>query len=73
MNENENAAFIFSQAACALITAMGMMAENVQRERNGYSPAYGKNAFEAVIDEYGIGHNATLTKLRPQDRKVEPS
>ena len=60
MNENQQAAFIVSQSASALIEAMGMVAENEQRKHRGESIAYPEAAFTALIDRYGIGHNAVL-------------
>jgi hypothetical protein len=39
------------------IAMNGMIAENRMREIAGASPAYGEDAFQALIDEYGIHHN----------------
>lgn len=61
MTDEQRAAFVFSQSACALIEAMGMVAENKHREQCGHSVAYGDEAFAALIDKYGIHHNAVLT------------
>ena len=60
MNENQQAAFIMSQSACALIEAMGMQAENQDRAHRGLAVAYTEEAFAALIDEHGIGYNAVL-------------
>ena len=60
MNENENAAYVMSQAACALIEAMGMHAENMQRQQLGQSMAYSDEAFLKLINRYGIHHNAVI-------------
>ena len=61
MTEEQNAAYVFSQSACALIEAMGMVAENKQREGLGHSMAYTEEAFDALINKYGIHHNAVIT------------
>jgi hypothetical protein len=37
-----------------------MHAENQQRQRSDYSPAYVEEQFAAVIDRYGISHDAVL-------------
>lgn len=57
------AAYINAQVACAMITAMGMQAENMQRQAVGQSVAYGHSAFVNLIKEYGIHHNATVGSL----------
>jgi hypothetical protein len=61
MTEEQNAAYVFSQSACALIEAMGMVAENAHRQQCGNSIAYGEEAFNALINKYGIHHNAVVT------------
>jgi hypothetical protein len=58
-----NAAYINAQATCAMIEAMGMQAENKQREIQGYSIAYDDKAFFDLIEKYGIHHNATVATL----------
>lgn len=58
MTNEQKAAYVNSQTACAMIEAMGMQAENQQRERQGYSMAYGDKAFFDLIEKYGIHHNA---------------
>ena len=57
-------AFIASQTACAMAEIEGMKAENQYREMQGYSQAYGEEAFFAIPDKYGIGHNAVIEYLR---------
>ena len=64
MTNEQKAAYIQSQAACALIEAMGMQALNMQRERQGYSMAYDDEAFFKLIEKYGIHHNAVLGSLQ---------
>lgn len=64
MEPIERAAYIISQAACAQIEAAGMIAENQQRAAVGASMAFPAEAFDALIDRYGISHNAVMTYLR---------
>ena len=45
-----------------LITAMGMQAENKQREHRGESLAYGEAEFQKVINDNGLHHNAVLKR-----------
>lgn len=56
-------AYVMSQVASALARIEGMKAENMQREHHGESIAYGEEAFEGVISDFGLGHNAVLTTL----------
>lgn len=49
--------------ARAIIKALGMHAENMQREILGYSMAYDENAFLSLIDEECIEHNDILSLL----------
>ena len=65
MTTEEKVAFINSQIACANIEAMGMVAENMQRASLGHSMAYDDSAFAALIDQYGISHNAVLVYFQP--------
>jgi len=58
MTPEQKAAYVMSQAASALIEAMGMHACNMQRAACGYSMAYDEGAFLSIIDKYGISHNA---------------
>lgn len=48
-----------------MIEAMGMQADNLQRERDG-SPLYNLDDFMKLIDKYGIHHNAIVTALGNQ-------
>ena len=60
MNENQQAAFIMSQSACALIKAMGMQADNQRAAHDGEPPEYIGRAFNELIEEHGIGCNAVI-------------
>lgn len=64
METTERAAFLIAQAACAQAEIAGMTAENQQREHRGESMAYVHSDYLAVIDKYGIGHNAAILWLR---------
>jgi hypothetical protein len=64
MTEEQQAAYISAQAVCALIKAMGMAAENMQRQQLGQSMVYGEDAFNVVIEEFGIHHNAVIGFFR---------
>ena len=73
MTSEERVAFINAMVACAEIEAKGMEAENQHRLRISVSGmgvscsnsiAYGKDAFDSLIDKYGIHHNAVLGYLR---------
>ena len=58
MTEEQKAAVINARAACAMIRAMGMQAENEQRKAEGFSMAYTEKAFFDLIAEEGIHWNA---------------
>lgn len=62
MNENQRAAYIFSQAACALIEAMEMFSFNQQRLADGFTIGYDDKAFRDLIT--GIDHNSVVAFLR---------
>ena len=59
----ERAAYVQAQAACALIAAMGMQAENEQRKVRGESMAYVEDDFHKLLSEYRVHHNAVLEVL----------
>ncbi|MHC4188433.1 MAG: hypothetical protein ACYSUB_01990 [Planctomycetota bacterium] len=58
MSPEEKAAVINARAAMALVRAMGMQAENLNRQQRGESIAYVEEAFEQVIIDEGIYWNA---------------
>ena len=60
----DNAAFLNSQVACAMIEAMGMKAENEKRKAMGEYPIYFQQDFQALISKYQIGYNDALLILR---------
>ena len=55
--------FVMSQVACAYAEIEAMKAENTYRERRGEVIAWDHDAFMAVHDKYGLGHNSALTTL----------
>ena len=64
MDKEARVAYIISQAASAMITAMGMQAENEQRKHLDQSMAYQEDAFLKVIRDHGIGCNDVVAYLR---------
>ena len=60
MIPEQQAAYVFSQSASALIEAMGMISENMDRARKGETQAWHDSEFNNLIDKYGIHHNAVL-------------
>jgi hypothetical protein len=63
MTEEQRAAYVNAMSTCAMIEAMGMEAENKQRERLGLSMAYNDEAFFGLIEKYNIRHNGVHTTL----------
>ena len=61
MTDEQKAAYVNANAACALIEAMGMVAENQLRTSKGQSQAYGEESFFHLLEYYGIHSNTTLT------------
>jgi len=64
MTPEQEASYVNSQTACALIRMEGMKAENEFRQQQGLTIAYDEAAFLAVIEEYGIHHNAVVSMFR---------
>lgn len=60
MTREEAITYVQAQTACALIECESMKVANTERERAGYALAYPEDAFSALIDQYGISHNAVL-------------
>lgn len=71
MNENQRAAFLQAQAACAIIEALAIVAAIIPDSSRGpghpgtmtYSIPDPMGSIRSLIDKYGIGHNAALTFL----------
>ncbi len=64
MNEEQQAAYIQSQVACAMIEMEGMKANNLIRDGAGYSPLYGKDQFLELIERYDIDHTSVIGLFR---------
>jgi hypothetical protein len=59
----QNAAYVIGMAAGALIEAMGMVAENQDRDQKNYAQAYTEDDFQKLMQERGLHHNSILTAL----------
>ncbi len=64
MTPEQDAAYIISQSACAMIEAMGMQAQNQLATAEGASLPYGEHEFKALIEKHGIHHNAVMTAMQ---------
>jgi hypothetical protein len=64
MDENARAALLISQSIAAMITAMGMAAENQRAKSEGMLPAYGENHFAALPNGFGIDFNSATNLLQ---------
>lgn len=53
----------YARIARAQIRVEAMKAANAERADRGLAPAYGEDAFLNIIDEEGIGHNATISAV----------
>ncbi len=61
MTPEQLASFVFANSVAAFAEIQGMVAENTFREQKGQTIAYDEEAFLAVIEKYGIHHNAVMT------------
>lgn len=64
MTPEQKAAFVISQAACAMIEALGMVAENTDRTRHNYATAYAEDSFVDLIAKYRIRYNDVVGGLQ---------
>ena len=60
MTPEQQAAYVFAQSVSALIEALGMIGENLDRARRNESPAWRNEEFNGLINKYGIHHNAVI-------------
>lgn len=67
MTPEQQAAYIIAQAACAMIEVAGMQAEDRAWEKLGFNP-HGGEEYRAVIEKYGIHHNAVITLFQGNSR-----
>lgn len=63
MRSEHKPAFVIARSVAAYAEIEAMKAANKERDRNGYALAYGEEAFIAVIDKYGLGHNSLVSFL----------
>ncbi len=54
----------FTLAVIALITAMGMQAENQKRLSDGLSIAYGEDQFNQIIKNNDLHYNVVVERWR---------
>ena len=64
MNEQQKAAYIFSQSVCALIELEAMKQANRDREANCQASAYREEDFMELFNKYFIGHNDVIGYFR---------
>lgn len=62
MDDNKimEAAKLIANSSAALIEAMGMMSENIERANRGESLAYTEEAFNKVVMNNGIDYNSVM-------------
>ena len=63
---NEQCVEAEARIARALITALGMFSENMQRQSTGNSMAYDEKAFNDLIASEAIGDNSIVYCLHPE-------
>lgn len=61
MTPEQAAAYVMAQAACALIEMASMQAQDRHWERQGAVSTYTDADYLALIEKYGIHHNAVST------------
>jgi hypothetical protein len=64
MSDDEimKAAQLIANSSAALIEAMGMMSENIERANRGESLAYTEEAFNKVVMNNGIDYNSVMSR-----------
>ena len=64
MDDNKimEAAKLIASSSAALIEAMGMMSENIERANRGESLAYTEEAFNKVVMNNGIDYNSVMSR-----------
>lgn len=61
-DEIMKAAQLIANSSAALIEAMGMMSENIERANRGESLAYTEEAFNKVVTDNGIDYNSVISR-----------
>ena len=64
MDDNAKVTLLISQSVCAMIEAMGMVADNQQRLHRGEPLAWDKESFDRLPLTYGIHWNAAIGMMR---------
>lgn len=64
MTPAQAAAYIAAMTECAAAERAGMEAQNNHNAVLGLAPLYCKTDFDALIDKYGIHHNAVMTTFQ---------
>lgn len=64
MDDNKimEAAKLIANSSAALIEAMEMMSENIERANRGESLAYTEEAFNKVVMNNGIDYNSVMSR-----------
>lgn len=64
MDDNKimEAAKLIASSSAALIEAMEMMSENIERANRGESLAYTEEAFNKVVMNNGIDYNSVMSR-----------
>lgn len=64
MDDNKimEAAKLIANSSAALIQAIGMMSENIERANRGESLAYTEEAFNKVVMNNGIDYNSVMSR-----------
>lgn len=64
MDDNKimEAAKLIANSSAALIEAMGMMSENIERANRGESLVYTEEAFNKVVMNNGIDYNSVMSR-----------
>ena len=64
MDDNKimEAAKLIANSSAALIEAMGMMSENIERANRGESLAYTEEAFNKVVMNNEIDYNSVMSR-----------
>lgn len=57
------AAQLIANSSAALIEAMGMMSENIDRANRGESLAYTEDSFMKLIEDNGITYNDVIQRV----------
>jgi hypothetical protein len=64
MTPEQRAAFLMSQVACMQATLAGMQARNMADRAAGRPVTHQPHEFDALPDQYGLGHNSAITYLQ---------